>query len=52
MTSILQMQRIWQFVDYIEDIYKIYRLMEASSPVPDYMGKQLDTNDRMQSILV
>eukprot|EP00268_Persea_americana_P039767 TRINITY_DN39402_c1_g1_i1.p1 TRINITY_DN39402_c1_g1~~TRINITY_DN39402_c1_g1_i1.p1 ORF type:complete len:446 (+),score=112.40 TRINITY_DN39402_c1_g1_i1:271-1608(+) len=39
-------------VDYVEDIYKFYRLMETSTRVPDYMGKQLDINDRMRSILV
>ncbi|XXG50629.1 hypothetical protein AAC387_Pa02g4600 [Persea americana] len=39
-------------VDYVEDIYKFYRLMEASSRVHDYMGSQIEINDRMRSILV
>ncbi|XP_043690913.1 G2/mitotic-specific cyclin S13-7-like isoform X2 [Telopea speciosissima] len=37
-------------VEYIEDIYKFYKLDE--SQFPDYMGSQPDINDRMREILV
>ncbi|XP_043690912.1 G2/mitotic-specific cyclin S13-7-like isoform X1 [Telopea speciosissima] len=39
-------------VEYIEDIYKFYKLDERESQFPDYMGSQPDINDRMREILV
>lgn len=38
--------------DYVEDIYKFYKLAESSSLVQDYMGSQIEINERMRSILV
>ncbi|GAB2283830.1 hypothetical protein Dimus_018317, partial [Dionaea muscipula] len=37
--------------EYIEDIYKFYKLTEGESQVCDYMGKQPDIDERMRSIL-
>ncbi|KAK9666521.1 hypothetical protein RND81_14G190600 [Saponaria officinalis] len=39
-------------VEYVEDIYKFYRLAEGESRVRDYMGLQPDINEKMRSILV
>ncbi|KAK9690499.1 hypothetical protein RND81_09G132300 [Saponaria officinalis] len=39
-------------VEYVEDIYKFYRLAEDESRVNDYMGKQPDINEKMRSILM
>ncbi|KAG9454854.1 hypothetical protein H6P81_007758 [Aristolochia fimbriata] len=38
-------------VDYVEDIYKYYKLVEQSSRVHDYMDSQPEINDRMRAIL-
>ncbi|CAN6443427.1 unnamed protein product [Victoria cruziana] len=38
-------------VDYVEDIYKFYRLSEASSKIPDYMDSQAELNSKMRAIL-
>ncbi|XP_058107392.1 G2/mitotic-specific cyclin S13-7-like [Magnolia sinica] len=38
-------------VDYVEDIYKFYRLAEKDSVVHDYMGSQVEINSKMRSIL-
>ncbi|GAB2296238.1 hypothetical protein Dimus_030365, partial [Dionaea muscipula] len=37
--------------EYVEDIYKFYKLIEGESQVCDYMGKQPDIDERMRSIL-
>ncbi|XP_042493074.1 G2/mitotic-specific cyclin S13-7-like [Macadamia integrifolia] len=39
-------------VDYVEDLYKFYKLEENSSHIHDYMGKQTDINERMRAIIV
>ncbi|XP_010251837.1 PREDICTED: G2/mitotic-specific cyclin S13-7 isoform X2 [Nelumbo nucifera] len=39
-------------VDYVEDIYKFYKLEENASRVHDYMHSQPDINEKMRSILV
>nr|DAD32933.1 TPA_asm: hypothetical protein HUJ06_011784 [Nelumbo nucifera] len=39
-------------VDYVEDIYKFYKLEENTSRVHDYMDSQPDINGKMRSILV
>lgn len=39
-------------VDYVEDIYKFYKLAENSSRILDYMNSQPEINDRMRAILV
>ncbi|KAF8395747.1 hypothetical protein HHK36_019698 [Tetracentron sinense] len=39
-------------VEYVEDIYKFYKLTENESQVHDYMDSQPDINEKMRSILV
>ncbi|KAL1347962.1 hypothetical protein HN51_023964 [Arachis hypogaea] len=39
-------------VEYIDDIYKFYKLTEDDGRVHDYMGSQPDINAKMRSILV
>ncbi|XP_077240149.1 G2/mitotic-specific cyclin S13-7-like isoform X2 [Tasmannia lanceolata] len=39
-------------VEYVEDMYKFYRLAETSSRIHDYMDSQTQINDRMRSILM
>ncbi|XP_077241594.1 G2/mitotic-specific cyclin S13-7-like [Tasmannia lanceolata] len=39
-------------VEYVEDIYKFYRIAETSSRIHDYMDSQTQINDRMRSILM
>ncbi|XP_052173434.1 G2/mitotic-specific cyclin S13-7-like isoform X2 [Diospyros lotus] len=39
-------------VEYVEDIYKFYKLAENESRVHDYMDSQPEINERMRSILV
>ncbi|KAA8544526.1 hypothetical protein F0562_022538 [Nyssa sinensis] len=39
-------------VEYVEDIYKFYKLTEDESRVDEYMGSQPDINSKMRSILV
>ncbi|KAK9169364.1 hypothetical protein Syun_001504 [Stephania yunnanensis] len=39
-------------VEYVEDMYKFYRLAETSSRVHDYMDSQVDINMKMRAILV
>ncbi|KAF9592131.1 hypothetical protein IFM89_012560 [Coptis chinensis] len=39
-------------VDYVEDIYKYYKLAENSSRVHDYMYTQHEINEKMRAILV
>ncbi|KDP34564.1 hypothetical protein JCGZ_11114 [Jatropha curcas] len=39
-------------VEYVDDIYKFYKLTEADGRVHDYMHVQPDINARMRSILV
>lgn len=39
-------------VEYVEDIYKFYKLIENESHVHDYMDSQPDINEKMRSILV
>ncbi|RWR81958.1 G2/mitotic-specific cyclin S13-7 isoform X1 [Cinnamomum micranthum f. kanehirae] len=39
-------------VDYIDDIYKFYKLAETSSRAHDYMHSQSEINERMRAILV
>ncbi|KAJ7964954.1 Cyclin [Quillaja saponaria] len=39
-------------VEYIDDIYKFYKLTEDESRVRDYMGSQPDLNSKMRAILV
>ncbi|XP_068658735.1 G2/mitotic-specific cyclin S13-7-like isoform X2 [Aristolochia californica] len=38
-------------VDYVEDIYKYYKLVEQSCRVHDYMDSQPEISDRMRAIL-
>ncbi|GAB2272713.1 hypothetical protein Dimus_007533 [Dionaea muscipula] len=38
--------------EYVEDIYKFYKLTEGESHACDYMGKQPDIDEKMRSILV
>ncbi|GAB2299093.1 hypothetical protein Dimus_033165, partial [Dionaea muscipula] len=37
--------------EYVEDIYKFYKLTEGESHACDYMGKQPDIDEKMRSIL-
>ncbi|KAE8037091.1 hypothetical protein FH972_009714 [Carpinus fangiana] len=39
-------------VEYIDDIYKFYKLTEDESQVQDYMNSQPDINVKMRSILI
>ncbi|KAH9621684.1 hypothetical protein KSS87_015227, partial [Heliosperma pusillum] len=39
-------------VEYVEDIYKFYKLAENESRLRDYMGIQPDINEKMRAILV
>ncbi|XP_052172334.1 G2/mitotic-specific cyclin S13-7-like [Diospyros lotus] len=39
-------------VEYVEDIYKFYKLAENEIRVHDYMDSQPEINDKMRSILV
>ncbi|KAI8001973.1 hypothetical protein LOK49_LG09G00177 [Camellia lanceoleosa] len=39
-------------VEYVEDIYKFYKLIEGESQVHDYMDSQLEINLKMRSILI
>ncbi|KAA8517913.1 hypothetical protein F0562_015399 [Nyssa sinensis] len=39
-------------VEYVEDIYKFYKLVENESRVHDYMDSQPEINERMRSILI
>ncbi|KAL5709687.1 G2/mitotic-specific cyclin S13-6 [Ranunculus cassubicifolius] len=39
-------------VEYVEDLYKFYKLSESSSVVHDYMESQPEINTRMRAILV
>ncbi|GAB2295621.1 G2/mitotic-specific cyclin-2 [Dionaea muscipula] len=39
-------------VEYVEDIYKFYKLMEDEWRVHDYMESQPDINEKMRAILV
>ncbi|XP_059646030.1 G2/mitotic-specific cyclin S13-7-like [Cornus florida] len=39
-------------VEYVEDIYKFYKLVENESRVHDYMDSQPEINERMRAILV
>ncbi|KAK2974060.1 hypothetical protein RJ640_015392, partial [Escallonia rubra] len=39
-------------VEYVEDIYKFYKLAEHENRAHDYMDSQPEINDRMRSILV
>ncbi|KAB2620285.1 G2/mitotic-specific cyclin S13-7-like [Pyrus ussuriensis x Pyrus communis] len=39
-------------VEYIDDLYKFYKLTEDDSRVHDYMDSQPDINTRMRSILI
>ncbi|XP_038988232.1 G2/mitotic-specific cyclin S13-7-like isoform X2 [Phoenix dactylifera] len=39
-------------VDYVEDIYKFYKLAENSSRPHDYMDSQVEINAKMRAILV
>lgn len=39
-------------VEYVEDIYKFYKIAEDESRLRDYMGTQPDVNEKMRSILV
>ncbi|GAB2281051.1 hypothetical protein Dimus_015662 [Dionaea muscipula] len=38
--------------EYVEDIYKFYKLTEGESHTCDYMGKQPDIDEKMRSIPV
>ncbi|XP_073008401.1 G2/mitotic-specific cyclin S13-7-like [Typha latifolia] len=38
-------------VDYVEDIYKFYKLAENSSRIHDYMDSQVEINAKMRAIL-
>ncbi|XP_031501759.1 G2/mitotic-specific cyclin S13-7-like [Nymphaea colorata] len=38
-------------VEYVDDIYKFYRLAEASCKIPDYMDAQTELNSKMRAIL-
>ncbi|XP_028110389.1 G2/mitotic-specific cyclin-2-like [Camellia sinensis] len=40
------------FVEYVEDIYKFYKLTEGESRVHDYMDSQPEINSKMRSILI
>ncbi|KAJ9544020.1 hypothetical protein OSB04_023727 [Centaurea solstitialis] len=39
-------------VEYVEDIYKFYKLVENESKVHDYMHSQPEINDKMRAILI
>ncbi|KAH7855728.1 hypothetical protein Vadar_028204 [Vaccinium darrowii] len=39
-------------VEYVEDMYKFYKLVENESRVHDYMDSQQEINERMRAILV
>lgn len=39
-------------VEYVEDIYKFYKLVENESQVHDYMHSQPEINDKMRAILI
>lgn len=39
-------------VEYVEDIYKFYKLIESESQVHDYMDSQAEINEKMRAILV
>ncbi|GAB2221680.1 hypothetical protein Droror1_Dr00012865 [Drosera rotundifolia] len=39
-------------VEYVEDIYKFYKIMEKESRVRDYIASQPDINEKMRAILV
>ncbi|XP_048324061.2 G2/mitotic-specific cyclin S13-7 [Ziziphus jujuba] len=39
-------------VEYLDDLYKFYKLTEDESRVHDYMGSQKDVNSKMRSILI
>ncbi|KAL6966641.1 hypothetical protein U1Q18_032421 [Sarracenia purpurea var. burkii] len=39
-------------VEYVEDIYKFYKLTEDENRVHDYMDSQPDINSKMRSILI
>ncbi|KAI3804139.1 hypothetical protein L1987_32311 [Smallanthus sonchifolius] len=39
-------------VEYVEDIYKFYKLVENESLVHDYMNSQPEINDKMRAILI
>ncbi|KAK1427018.1 hypothetical protein QVD17_15700 [Tagetes erecta] len=39
-------------VEYVEDIYKFYKLVENESKVNDYMNSQPEINDKMRAILI
>nr|AIZ68199.1 G2/mitotic-specific cyclin S13-7-like isoform X1 [Albuca bracteata] len=38
-------------VDYVEDLYKFYKLVENSCRPHDYMGSQVEINEKMRAIL-
>ncbi|CAI9287583.1 unnamed protein product [Lactuca saligna] len=39
-------------LEYVEDIYKFYKLIENESKVHDYMHSQPEINDKMRAILI
>lgn len=39
-------------VEYVDDIYKYYKLTEGDGQVHDYMSSQTDINSKMRSILI
>ncbi|KAI3682308.1 hypothetical protein L1987_82204 [Smallanthus sonchifolius] len=39
-------------VEYVEDIYKFYKLVENETKVNDYMHSQPEVNDKMRAILI
>ncbi|KAL5999218.1 hypothetical protein ACLOJK_040668 [Asimina triloba] len=39
-------------VDYVEDIYKYYKLAQVDSMVPDYMDSQVELNEKKRAILI
>ncbi|KAI3811787.1 hypothetical protein L1987_21519 [Smallanthus sonchifolius] len=39
-------------VEYVEDIYKFYKLVENENKVHDYMNSQPEINDKMRAILI
>ncbi|GJX05862.1 G2/mitotic-specific cyclin S13-7-like protein [Tanacetum coccineum] len=39
-------------VEYVEDIYKFYKLVENETRVHDYMHSQPEINDKMRAILI
>ncbi|PWA75772.1 G2/mitotic-specific cyclin-1 [Artemisia annua] len=39
-------------VEYVEDIYKFYKLVENETRVHDYMPSQPEINDKMRAILI